>query len=57
MKTQNKSPQKTWQPHNRKSQILVTIAIFMLAGYQIYAWHNRTNHKPAPQNPSSQTHK
>ncbi len=35
--SQPKHARKVWQPLNRKSQILATIAVFAIVAFQIYS--------------------
>ena len=41
-KIQPQYARKIWQPLNRKSQVLVTIAALAIAAFQIYSWHSRS---------------
>lgn len=53
--SQPKHARKVWQPLNRKSQILATIAVFAIAAFQIYSWHARSAHPQLSQmNPVQQ---
>lgn len=33
---------KIWQPLNRRSQVLATIAVLSIAAFQLYSWNIRS---------------
>ncbi|GEM_PF-5588441 len=41
-KVEAQHSRKIWQPLNRKSQVLATIGVVILAGFQLYSWHVRS---------------
>jgi len=41
-KTHHHRARKIWQPLNRKSQILTTIAVLAIAVAQIHSWHTHS---------------
>ncbi|MEI2579880.1 hypothetical protein [Scytonema sp. PRP1] len=55
-KIQSKHSRNIWQPLNRKSQILATIAALAVAGFQIYFWHSRLAHQQPPSHNTSTSH-
>jgi hypothetical protein len=53
--SQSKQARKIWQPLNRKSQILATIAVLAIAAFQMYSWYARSTHPQSSQmNPVQQ---
>lgn len=53
--SQPKHARKVWQPLNRKSQILATITVLAIAGFQIHSWYARSAHPQLSQmNPVQQ---
>jgi hypothetical protein len=46
VKTNKQSSRKIWQPLNRKSHILITIAALAVLLFQLYFWYARS--LPAP---------
>lgn len=42
MKTKDRSSRTIWQPLNRKSQVVATIAILAAVSFSAYTWHTRS---------------
>ena len=55
--SQPKQTRKIWQPLNRKSQILATIAAIAVLAFQIYSWHSHSSKARSLQTqPAQQVH-
>ena len=56
--SQPKYARKIWQPLNRKSQILATLAVIAISAFQIYSWYARSAYPQSSQmNPVQQPSK